>query len=444
MSPTIINIILWIPFILVVLIAGIIFCITGYRKGLWRSLISLGVTVVSALISILFAKIIAGILSKGIINSVLATMPTEDVSTTLVASLVGNMVQAFLAIGLFSVIFFILTIILKLVSNMIKSEELIATEKGLKWGGLGVRALDAVIYSLLLLIPLYGTLGAYVPTAETMIKMSEEGQGALVYLSAIAEHPLVAVSHGTPVAVVYNQLSKVKSEEGGAISLPEVVGALEETMVKFEALSSATGENYDEVCLDLVKHLRENVIEAEWSYSLIKEVTTVFKNEIVNNMDGADSDDTEAVSKVFEMLDMSEEEYKDNGVIILEYVEYALENNLMESLEEGNAEVIKSEEFYEETAAFLNATEQTVGIKKYFMKEFITEAVGGDEVAAKQILDSYNDSAVTDETMQKKEIEALIELVAASTPEEAKEALSKVPSLNSEIVEQVLRNLQMN
>ena len=440
MSPTIINVILWIPFGLVIFIAGLIFCITGYKKGLWRSLISLGVTFVSALISMLLAKIIAGVLAKGTINSILSMMPAEDLETTLVASVMRNMVQAFIAIALFFVIFFILTLILKLVSNAIKREELITQEKGLKWAGLGVRAIDAVVYSLLLLLPLYGTLGAYVPTAETVLKMTA-GEEALVYLSAVTEHPLVAVSHGTPVGAVYNQLAKVKSENGVALSLPEVVGAMEETVEKFQALSTATEDNYDEICLDLVKHLRDNVVEAEWSYGLVKEATTVFKNEIVNNMDGADSEDIEAVSKVFDLLDMTEEEYKDNGVVMLDYVEYVLENNLIESLEVGDAASLNNETFYKETAAFLNATEQTVAIKKHVLTKFVSEICNDDEEAIKKIMDSYNDATVTDAAAQQKEVEVLIKMMTSDSPEAAIEVLKELPSLDSSLIEETISNL---
>ena len=42
MSPQFIGTLLWIPFALVVLIAGLIYGIGGYKKGLWRALGSLG------------------------------------------------------------------------------------------------------------------------------------------------------------------------------------------------------------------------------------------------------------------------------------------------------------------------------------------------------------------------------------------------------------------
>ena len=54
-----VNLALWAPFALIMLVIGIIFCINGYRKGLWRALLSLLATVVSAVVSVLVSPLIA-------------------------------------------------------------------------------------------------------------------------------------------------------------------------------------------------------------------------------------------------------------------------------------------------------------------------------------------------------------------------------------------------
>lgn len=434
MSPSIINIFLWVPFAIVLFIAAIIFCISGYKRGIWRALISLGITMVSALISVLISKLIAGVLSGGVYTSLSAMLPEEALEVGFVVTLVQAMVQAIVAILLFSAIFFVLTLIFKIVGNVVKQDALRVENKGMKWAGLGVRAVDAVLYTFLLLLPLYGTLGAYMPTAQTLIKMDgEENQEMMLYLSAVTDHPLVAASNDTPIGMVYGQLASVKTK-GADISIPEVVDAMETTMTKFEALSKAPEEQFDEACLDLVKHLKENVVEADWCYDLMKETSVLLKNEIASNMQNASPEEVKSMETVVGILDMSKEEFSENGVVVLDFVEYALQTDLMTKFDEGNVEAIQTDEFYKEAATFLNATELTSEIKKYCISELVSSLVDNNEEAVSQIMNTYNNDALTTEEMQKQEIESLISLVDASTKEEVEAAVKNIPSIDGEKV----------
>ena len=49
-----------------------------------------------------------------------------------------------------------------------------------------------------------------------------------------------------------------------------------------------------------------------------------------------------------------------------------------------------------------------------------------DEETAKEILEDYDATAVTTDDEQKKEVEALLSITAAETPEDVKEAMAKV------------------
>ncbi len=444
MSPSvIINIILWLPFVMVVFIAGLVFCISGYKKGLWRALISTGITLVSAIISFLLSKLIAGMISGGFVEMVNGMLPQDEPMIAAVMPLVRNAVQAFVAIILFSIVFFVLTFILKIIGNVVKRDSLIVEDKKLKWAGLGVRVLDTVVYTVLLLIPLYGTLGAYMPTVQTVLEMTGNvDEEMLSYLGAISNNPLITASNKGPINLVYNELSKVETD-GTAVSLPEVVGNLQVTMEKFNALSSVEGEDYEEACLDLVVHLKENVIEEDWSYDIIQQTTGVLKEQVISGMEGADEASKQMVETAIEFLDMPKEEFQENGVVILDYVEYALSNNIMESLQSNQVEALKNEEFYTETATFLNATEQTVTLKEYFINQAVTQAVGGDTDAAKQIMDSYDASAVSTAEAQQKEIETLMSVAGATTKDEIKEALKNSPSFDAAVVEDVFNNLNI-
>ena len=59
MSPALISFLLFVPFLVVALITGIFFFINGYKKGLWHALISLGMTVLSAVLSVIIANLIS-------------------------------------------------------------------------------------------------------------------------------------------------------------------------------------------------------------------------------------------------------------------------------------------------------------------------------------------------------------------------------------------------
>ena len=86
MDTSMINLILWIPFLLAVVITGLIFMIGGYRKGIRRALVSLGATVVGAVLSILLAKVIAPLVTPAVSKSIpVETLFGDDVPVNLVS-----------------------------------------------------------------------------------------------------------------------------------------------------------------------------------------------------------------------------------------------------------------------------------------------------------------------------------------------------------------------
>ena len=172
--------------------------------------------------------------------------------------------------------------------------------------------------------------------------------------------------------------------------------------------------------------------------------TVVLKDEIVNSMQGASAEEIKTVETVVGMLDMTKEEFQENGGIMLDFMEYALTNNLMDSLETGDMTALKNEEFYQETAAFLNATDQTTEIKKYLISETVNSIFEADKETANKIMESYDDSAVTTPETQKQEIEAWMAVTTAETQEELKEALLNMPTLDSDVISEALHNYGAN
>ena len=451
LSPIVISILLWVPFLVVFLASAIIFCISGYKKGLWRALISLGITVVSAILSFFLSKFIAGMAAVGVVATVEGALPTGDPMVGILKTLLPSLIQAVLAVAFFAIIFFVVTLVAKIVANILTKEVLQVEDQRLQWGGLGVRAVDAVIYTVLLLLPLYGTIGTYVPPVQTALSLSanEETEVISQYLNTVKNHPMVALSSKSLFGGVYSGLmdsSGTQNPDGSTnLNLGEVVSALDTTMVKFEALSSATtDEEFDKACLDLVKHLKDNVVEADWSYDLIQQTTVILKDEVVNSMQGASAEEIKTVETVVGMLDMTKEEFQENGGIMLDYMEYALTNNLMGSLEAGDKAALMNEEFYQETATFLNATAQTTEIKKYLISETVNSIFEADKEIANKIMESYDDSAVTTPEAQKQEIEAWMAVTTAETMEELEEALHNMPTLDSDIIDDALSNYEAN
>ena len=117
MSPALLNILLWIPFGIVLVIVAFIFLTSGYRRGLWRSLLSLGATVVSTVLSLLLANWIAPMLSAKIVQSLPPLGGDLPLSEELIRDLIRGGVGLVLALFLFSVFLIILSIIIKTVCN---------------------------------------------------------------------------------------------------------------------------------------------------------------------------------------------------------------------------------------------------------------------------------------------------------------------------------------
>ena len=72
MNTALIVFLLWVPFLLYASIYGTIYSIRGYKKGLYRSLISGGATVVAGVISAILAKFFAVGIADDAYNAMMA------------------------------------------------------------------------------------------------------------------------------------------------------------------------------------------------------------------------------------------------------------------------------------------------------------------------------------------------------------------------------------
>ncbi len=240
-----INLVLWAPFVLIILISGIIFCINGYRKGLWRALLSFGATVVSALVSVLVTPLIAKPVSKSLMPMIegmnlFGAENSDQVLTEMVNELVRGVAQSVVSLVLFGFVFFVLTIILKVVSAKVKKNALLTEKKSLRFAGLGVRLLDTVLYALIMLMPLYGTLSAYAPAAATVMNSSfiEEGDMKELAdpLNQVSGHFLVKTEGAVPFSTAYNGLTIFTiGDSGKKVNLAELMDTLEAAVKHYNA-----------------------------------------------------------------------------------------------------------------------------------------------------------------------------------------------------------------
>lgn len=208
MSETTINLILWVPFLIALVASSIRFVVTGLGKGHWVSLLYLAATLVLAAVAIPVAKQLAPLvaepvgagLAKVIPAETLAQLPGGEAFLPAVATMLAGM-------GLYITIFAILTAVghflLGLLAILLGSKRLMARVLGIVVG-----VVHAVVYPMLLLLPLYGTLAVFLPTVRTLQTPGEES----TFVELAEKHPLVDLAKTEPMQWYYQGLTTVEMD----------------------------------------------------------------------------------------------------------------------------------------------------------------------------------------------------------------------------------------
>ena len=355
-----INILLWLPFLLTVSISGIIFCIAGYRKGLWRSLISFCATLVSAIISYFAAKLLSSVISPNLSWIFPIEIP-------ILFPLINGIISSVVSIILFSIFMPIITIIAKIVASRVKKDALVTKERSKKLGGLAIRAADAVIFSILLLLPIYGTIAAYLPTVTTLISDAGDADAsfALTYLEAISSHPVVNMAKPAPVSAMYDGLSAFDIQ-GISVSLPKISKTVEDTMSFFDNVPEMSPEEISEQGAVVIDQFRENVVNQDWFYAIAQESFSA-ASEIAESAD---------VPKEMELLlNMSKEDFQANCSALLDVAGYVFEEGIfteaVQQLEsdEPDLSFVYSSGLDAKLGELLNSTEQMLMLKSFLLTE---------------------------------------------------------------------------
>lgn len=224
------TLIAWAPFLLVVLICGIIFTLLGYKRGSARSGIAIGVTLLSAILSVFVAKLLSGALTSVVrpaisdaLNDALSLAELNNPSV--IDRLTVGVTKAICATVLYLPVFLLLAILLKNVAA-VGTKRFFKEPKavGNRLGGLGLSLLDAVLFAFLLLLPIYGTLsvadGVFDKT-QTVNEITEDDTQMTMILS-VTDQPLSDLASVFPFSTMYDSLMTF-TYEGESVCLPRII-----------------------------------------------------------------------------------------------------------------------------------------------------------------------------------------------------------------------------
>ena len=376
---------LYLPYALFLLIFLIVFLIRGYKRGLVRSACSLGATALSAGISLLIAKGLGWLLAGPILNALPEEVTAELASMgTLVQGLLQGLMEVVAALVLFGLCFPVLLIVCKSVTRIIldrKSDEEQEFSAGSRLGGMAIRLVDAALVTVLLLLPLYGTLATAIPPVTAALRISEsmeameteesfysdESQQAdnaavLDMMDAIADHPTLLPYRYGPGAWVYSALSSF-SMNGNPVDLSAIAASMEGLSTRFQDWQTAAQSEDPQAVMDatqeLIRYTRDEVVGERWSYNLLMGVVSEMEKEATEQLEGTEHG--EEILNMYEQVKplthMSYEDYKDNAEQLLDFGSYYIDR--MEKLQKGE-EITEEDmlELQERTEELFNGSEQ--------------------------------------------------------------------------------------
>ena len=329
MSPNILNLILWIPFLLLFASVGIPFCLKGFKKGLFHSLISTAATLAAAFVSFFAAKFVASLAVGGILSML------PDVSDTPLASLgeimpvfVEGTVTGLLALVIFVIILAILAPVCKLLLALLP----VPKAKGLlsRLLGMALRFVDGVILTILLLLPIYGTIAAYGPAVEMTFALNEQEADLNMkdYVQCAMEHPVVSLARTPLFSAIYNGLSAANTS-GGAVNMPKTIQAITNTVESFQAILNGefSAENWSAFI-----SAQKDFISADWFRTAFSSFVDSLKSNIGQSGEGTPS----YLLALEDLLALPKESFAPCYSGVLEWMSYASEKGLFQVIKDGS------------------------------------------------------------------------------------------------------------
>ncbi len=474
MSTFLLNLIMWLPFIVVFLISGIVFCITGYKRGLWRGLVSLGVTLVSVLLSLLFVRLLNRPIAK------LAVWIMEKVGVAdgdgmwLSAAEVG--VQGLFVLLGFSFFMLVFSIVGKSLADKYLKKYMMTEQTGMRWGGLGVRFVDAFVFTIMLLLPLYGSVATLAPAVDSLLSLSSymekldaesdmdngdvaaNNKGILLVsnsvgidvndmptnqtaaeddiqtlLNAAMEHPLTRISSGGPTSFVYSSLSTISTERGG-MDVASAVETLDETIRWVHDLISLAEEekltNTD--VLEFTHFLREDVVKQDWCYTICMKVYDLFAQL-------PDIQSFELEEELAFFGDISQKDFIINANALLEMAECVLQDDVFNKFEDISDEaelyaLLEENGIIQKWGETMNASSYAVTARSLVVKT----AVEKDSALYNPVIKAWAAEATDDAALQLAQAKAFFALMSATEPVDIATASMMLPSMDREALKAAL------
>lgn len=435
----VIQIALFVPFLLLLAILAAVYLTAGYKKGFGGAIISLFATVVAVIFSLLLAKLLGGVLS-GLIFNMLPVQISESlaVTGTLGASLVKGILEIAVSFFLFGLFFIISMAVLKKLGKKIcrsKIDHLNAGSTGTRLAGMGVRAVDAVLVCVMLLLPLYGTVAVAAPPIAAIMQISEHpavsggGSPSLStdgmnvsktsangtistetlclntlragseeidhlrlsqadknepspseILEAIANHPVLTPYKYGPGAWINSTLTSF-SMNGKTVEISTAANSLKGMLDRIQVIQTAIDLKDEQAAItatqELIEYTRKEVINRQWSYNMAMAFVGEFDNMLAEHADEISDDDKfmELYEQVRPLLDMSFEEYTYNAEGILDFLGWIMEiyGKYGEDSLDLETESAITTEFFTRAGNLMNHSEQAIALKRILLQLFATE-----------------------------------------------------------------------
>ncbi|MGM9600959.1 MAG: hypothetical protein ACI3W5_05145 [Faecousia sp.] len=439
MNYMMIAVILWIPFVIVAAICVSVFCTAGYRRGLWNAFVSLAATFAALFCSIFIARLLSEPISKPIEKALMAAAG-EGTYASMAPTLLHGFLCVFMAMLIYFILLLILTILFKYLAKLLWGEKLQRSGGAMGWGGFLVRLVDGVVYTLLLLLPLYGTLGVIMPAVTAIAAPSEKESGDYQIVTTVAEHPVVRISGSEPMKVVYSRLAVVPTQSGN-ISIAELADGVTGTAERYQALKAAmeTGDMSMEQIRDLVSFAREEVVYQEWFYAGYREALKQIPRDSY--------EDDPFAQEFMTLLDMDRKSFSKNMDAILSVAEYALNENIPLLIQENPDqafEIFYSSGLMERIGAMINVSEESTALRNLLVKQAIMNICGDDKASANRLIAAYSPQRNQDGDSQIRDAEAML-MIAGVCDGNRKldqyEALLRLPGFDQSVLYDHLSSL---
>ena len=410
MSSGMINLILWIPFAVMLLISGLIYGIRAWKKGLPRTVIHLIVTVIAAMISLLLARLVSGPISSLFLPQLLAEMNMpEDVTAGIVESLVTSAARSVVALIVFPLMLLLCNIILRALSNYIKHPFLETEKYQLRGAALAVGLVTAVFYTFLMMLPIYGTIGAYVPAVRSLIAMSGEAEDeeTASLLDALQNHPVVTLSYSGVTAGVYDELSSL-SIGSNRVNISGMARSVRHLSEAFYEIENCEPGEEEEAVLELTRVFRSEVVEKPWCYELSMGAIEEFRKQIEAELEYADDEEAELVMDLLDTMQCPEDVFNENLSAFTDLLILAMEEDAFEMIDEQDIDGLTESGVLAATGELLNLNDETVAMKQFIMSLMICDVCDCDPEEAMEIMEDADLDRITGSSNQLREAEAFL------------------------------------